>query len=147
MNDREFFINSIFKEMLNTIDSLYITCNSCTKNILLNSLRKNISDLSVLLQGAQNDVQKNNTANAPDIISSPNKSFTQAELSRYNGKNGNPAYVAVNGTVYDVTNNAAWAAATHFGLTAGRDVTREFASCHSGQPILSRLKAVGKIVT
>ena len=147
MNDREFFINSIIKDMHNTIDSLYITCNSCTKNLLLNSLRKNMSDLSVLLQGAQNDVQRNNTANAPDIISNPSTSFTQAELSRYNGKNGNPAYVAVNGTVYDVTNNAAWAAATHFGLTSGRDVTREFASCHSGQTILSRLTAVGKIET
>lgn len=147
MNDREFFINSILKEMQSTIDSLYITCNSCTKNSLLNSLRKNISDLSVLLQGAQNDAQRTNTSNAPNITRSPNTSFTLAELSRYNGKNGNPAYVAVNGIVYDVTNNGAWAAATHFGLAAGRDVTREFASCHSGQPILSRIKAVGKIVT
>jgi len=72
--------------------------------------------------------------------------FTLQELSKFNGKGGNPAYVAVNGTVYDVTNNATWAAATHFGLTAGKDLTNEFASCHAGQPILSKLKVVGKLV-
>jgi len=72
--------------------------------------------------------------------------FTLQELSRFDGKNGNFAYVAVNGTVYDVTDNAAWAAATHFGLTAGRDLTGAFASCHAGQPILNKLRVVGKLV-
>jgi predicted heme/steroid binding protein len=57
----------------------------------------------------------------------------------------NPAYVAINGTVYDMTNVAAWAAATHFGLTAGRDLTNEFASCHAGQQILNKLKVVGRM--
>lgn len=74
------------------------------------------------------------------------KTFTLQELSKFDGKNGNPAYVAVNGNVYDVTNNAAWAAATHFGLIAGKDLTNEFASCHAGQTILSKLKLVGKLV-
>ena len=72
--------------------------------------------------------------------------FTLQELSRYDGKNGNPAYVSVDGTIYDVTDNAAWAAATHFGLQAGRDLTSEFLSCHGGQPILSNLKVVGRLV-
>lgn len=74
------------------------------------------------------------------------QTFTLQELSKFDGKGGNPAYVAVNGTVYDVTNNAAWAAATHFGLLAGKDLTNEFASCHASQPILSKLKEVGKLV-
>ena len=34
--------------------------------------------------------------------------FTLEELSLYNGKNGAPAYVAVNGVVYYVTNNSVW---------------------------------------
>ncbi|WP_418791867.1 cytochrome b5 domain-containing protein [Phosphitispora sp. TUW77] len=72
--------------------------------------------------------------------------FTPEQLARFNGKNGNPAYIAVNGTVYDVTNNAAWAAATHFGLTTGQDLSDEFASCHPGQPILNNLRVVGKLV-
>lgn len=74
------------------------------------------------------------------------RDITLQELTKFNGKDGNPAYVAVNGVVYDVTNNAAWAAATHFGLTAGKDRTDEFASCHAGQSILNKLKVIGKLI-
>ena len=74
------------------------------------------------------------------------RNISTEELSKFTGKDGNPAYVAVNGTVYDVTNNAAWAAATHFGLTAGKDLTGAFASCHGGQTILSKLVIVGKLI-
>lgn len=133
-------IRENINEMNDTIDRLYTTYNSCTKNILLNRLRKDLSNLSMLVQGIKNSI---NTGN--DSIPISTRVFTPAELASYNGKDGNPAYVAVNGTVYDVTNNATWAAATHFGLTAGRDLTNEFASCHAGQPILSRLKVVGKM--
>lgn len=128
-------------EINDTIDRLYTTCNSCTKNMLLNRLRKNMTNLSMLIKGVQNSA---NTGGNNSAYNSE-KVFTPAELARYDGKDGNPAYVAINGTVYDVTNNAAWAAATHFGLIAGRDLTNEFASCHAGQPILSSLKVVGKM--
>lgn len=75
------------------------------------------------------------------------RTFTLEELSKFDGKNGRPAYVAVNGVVYDVTNNRAWAAATHFSLTAGKDYTNEFASCHAGQgSILMTLPVVGRLV-
>ena len=33
------------------------------------------------------------------------RKFTKETLSNYNDKNGRPAYIAFNGTVYDVTNN------------------------------------------
>lgn len=74
------------------------------------------------------------------------QTFTREQLAQFTGLNGMPAYVAVNGIVYDVTNNAAWSAATHFGLRAGRELTAEFASCHAGQQwILAQLKAIGRL--
>jgi predicted heme/steroid binding protein len=72
--------------------------------------------------------------------------FSKNDLAKYNGKDGMPAYVAVNGNVYDITNVAAWGAATHFGLSAGNDLTAQFASCHAAQPILQKLPIVGKMI-
>ena len=98
-------------------------------------------------QNNKNEENKQNSQNEQNKQNSQNEiEFTIQELSRFNGKNGNPAYVAVNNIVYDVTNNAAWAAASHFGLVAGKDLTSEFASCHAGQNILSKLKVIGKLM-
>ena len=142
MNDREIFISMIndnLNEMSDTVDCLYTTSNSCVKNKLLNHLRRNMSNIAMLTQGLRNGASMNSPQPSADRL------FTLEELSSYNGRNGNPAYVAVNGVVYDVTNIAAWGGATHFGLTAGTDVTSQFASCHASQPILSKLKVVGKM--
>ncbi|HBN84328.1 MAG TPA: cytochrome B5 [Clostridiales bacterium] len=143
MNDREIFINMIndnLNEMNGTIDCLYITTSICAKNKLLNRLRRNMSNINLMLQGLRNG----ESMSSPPSIAE--RLFTMQDLSRYNGRDGNPAYIAVNGVVYDVTSNAAWGGATHFGLSAGTDVTSQFASCHAGQPILSKLKVVGKLV-
>jgi predicted heme/steroid binding protein len=73
--------------------------------------------------------------------------FTTEQLAQYDGKNGAPAYVAVNGVVYNVSNNRLWAGGSHFwGLSAGRDLSVEFASCHPGAMVLSVLPVVGYMV-
>ncbi len=69
--------------------------------------------------------------------------ITLEELAINNGKDGNPAYVAINGLVYDVTNSPAWAAGTHFGLSAGNDLTKEFNACHVDKSFLASLPVVG----
>lgn len=51
------------------------------------------------------------------------KKFTKETLSNYNGKNGRPAYIAFNGTVYDVTNNSHWLNGENDGVQAGCDVS------------------------
>lgn len=105
--------------------------------------------LSQLLVNQTRTLMPVPAAPSPGLPVSPpgQRTFTIGQLATFDGKNGRPAYVAVNGTVYDVTNNRAWAAATHFGLTAGKDVTREFASCHTGQQsILATMPIVGRLV-
>ena len=50
--------------------------------------------------------------------------FTAKDLLKYNGKEGNPAYVAYEGKVYDVTGIAAWNNGVHQGkFEAGKDYT------------------------
>lgn len=54
------------------------------------------------------------------------KEFTLEELATFNGKDGNPAYVAYKGVVYDVTDSAMWGDGDHEGMHfAGADLTAE----------------------
>jgi predicted heme/steroid binding protein len=69
--------------------------------------------------------------------------FTLEELSQYDGKNGKPAYVAIGGIAYDLSNEATWGEGTHFGLTAGKDLTEEVKSYHGTSKILDKLPKVG----
>ena len=73
--------------------------------------------------------------------------FTLEELAAYNGKDGQPAYVAVDGVVYDVTASSEWANGEHkMGVTAGQDLTDiiKEKSPH-GVAILEKFPVVGKL--
>jgi len=73
--------------------------------------------------------------------------LTLEELKQFDGKNGNPAYVAVDGIIYDVTNVAKWKNGDHNGYSAGNDLTDiiKNKSPH-GVKNLEGLPVVGKIV-
>ena len=73
--------------------------------------------------------------------------LTLEQLKQYDGKNGNPAYVAVDGVIYDVTNVAKWKNGEHNGYSAGNDLTDiiKNKSPH-GVKNLEGLPVVGKIV-
>ncbi|NMM63839.1 cytochrome B5 [Clostridium sp. P21] len=76
----------------------------------------------------------------------PLRKFTIEELSKYDGSMGKPAYVAVNGVVYDVSRSSVWGGGTHFGLYAGKDLSEEFKGCHGDKiEILKSLPVVGNI--
>ena len=51
--------------------------------------------------------------------------LTLEELAQYNGENGNPAYIAVDGVIYDVTDAGPWRGGKHNGFSAGNDLTEE----------------------
>jgi len=74
------------------------------------------------------------------------REFTLEELSRYTGSHGNPAYVAIEGIVYDISNYRAWRDGTHFGLIAGQDLTSQFNSCHGIIDILTNAPKVGILI-
>lgn len=154
-------LNQILNDINYDLNLLYAISNDDTKILILNHLRDKIFMLEYAIKAINpmNPLQTQPLPLQPDVYPidqsqilmqpvAPGNyvTFTPQDLSRFDGRNGNPAYVAIDGTVYDVTDNAAWAAATHFGLKAGNDLTGAFASCHAGQPILSKLKVVGKLV-
>lgn len=78
----------------------------------------------------------------------PTETFTVQALAAYTGKDGNPAYIAVDGLVYDVSSSAQWAEGVHQGAyEAGKDYTeliREV-SPH-GISVLDNVQVVGRLV-
>ncbi len=73
------------------------------------------------------------------------KVFTIAELAQYNGQNGNKAYVAVNGKVYDVSNVNGFSSGSHQGVPAGIDATDFISMSPHGSSVLQNLKVVGTL--
>lgn len=71
------------------------------------------------------------------------KEFTLDELSQYNGRNGNPAYVAIEGIVYDVSNETVWNERKNKGITAGEDLTEQFNYYHGMYEILNNAPKIG----
>ncbi len=84
---------------------------------------------------------------ADDVITADDIDyFTADELTEYNGKDGNPAYVAVGDVVYDVTDAAGWEDGVHEGgIEAGNVYDEEDFSGPHGTEVLEELPIVGTI--
>ncbi len=82
----------------------------------------------------QNSENENNSQNSTDASNtSSQKTFTLTELAKYNGQNGQPAYVAVSGTVYDVSTE--FINGSHYSHLAGQDLTDQFNLYHNSSAI------------
>lgn len=69
--------------------------------------------------------------------------FSMDELSKFNGKNGNAAYIAFKGKVYDVTASSQWTDGDHLGHEAGQDLTMAMDIAPHGEEALQKMKVVG----
>ena len=75
------------------------------------------------------------------------RKFTVEELSKFNGRDGNPAYIAYQGKVYDMSQSSFWLDGDHLGAhQAGKDLTVELELAPHGPENLDRVKQVGKLV-
>ena len=105
------------------------------KNSLIEKLRK----LSDLLE----DDFKISSNPSSQVSEIRQQEFTLAQLAKYNGADGNPSYVAINGIVYDVSNSISWSGGYHFGVSAGTNATETFSTCHGASNIIEKLPKVG----
>ena len=88
-------------------------------------------------------VTAENTESAP-AASTGEKVFTPEELAQYNGQDGMPAYVAVDGVVYDVSDKPLWSGGRHQNLHfAGTDLSEAIGKSPHGKSKLKDLPVVG----
>lgn len=75
------------------------------------------------------------------------KKFTKDELSRYNGKDGKPIYLALNGKVCDLTKAFLWQGGKHQGLhVSGHEMAEEIKDAPHGPEMLDIYPVVGELV-
>lgn len=74
------------------------------------------------------------------------KDFTLEELKAYDGTEGRPAYVAYEGTVYDVSESYMWEGGDHEGWhQAGNDLTEAHAEAPHDVHVVD-FPVVGRLV-
>nr|WP_124058811.1 cytochrome b5 domain-containing protein [Vaginisenegalia massiliensis] len=69
--------------------------------------------------------------------------LTPKELAEKDGREGRPAYVAIDGVVYDVS--LVFKLGMHHGVKAGQDVTDKFVKSNHGREILQKMKVVASL--
>lgn len=75
------------------------------------------------------------------------REFTRDELRQYTGRDGMPALIAYNGTVYDVSASFLWRDGRHQVLhSAGADLTAGMADAPHGDDLLEAFPVVGVLV-
>lgn len=73
--------------------------------------------------------------------------LTLEELAFFDGQDGRKAYIAVDGFIYDVTNDPNWRDGNHQGLyQAGQDLSDEILSSPHGKSFLSRVPKIGTLI-
>lgn len=72
--------------------------------------------------------------------------MTRKELAEFDGRNGRAAYVAVGGTIYDVTTSPRWKEGAHEeALQAGTDLTEALETAPHVKAVLERFPVVGQL--
>jgi predicted heme/steroid binding protein len=72
--------------------------------------------------------------------------MTKSELARHDGRDGRPAYIAVNDTIYDVTASPLWVEGQHQGShQAGGDLTEALKSAPHVRSVVERFPVIGRL--
>lgn len=72
--------------------------------------------------------------------------MTREELASYDGRDGRPAYAAVNGKIYDFTGSKLWPAGNHMQQhQAGQDLTEALLKAPHIRAVVERFPVVGQL--
>jgi predicted heme/steroid binding protein len=72
--------------------------------------------------------------------------MTLAELAEHDGRDGRRAYIAVSGTIYDVTDSPRWENGLHPpDHQAGQDLTEELTEAPHVRAVIERFPVVGTL--
>lgn len=106
---------------LNYLKGVLVSRSEEDREAIIEEIKDIIDDIELIINDS------NESENNEEVTGyRSGKEFTLEELEGFDGKNGNSAYVAVDGTIYDVTESSFWRSGNHFGVQAGKDLTEQF---------------------
>ena len=72
--------------------------------------------------------------------------MTLEELAKFDGRDGQPAYVAVNNVIYDVSESSYWQKGNHVDShQAGQDLTEEIKKAPHVRAVVERFPVIGQL--
>jgi predicted heme/steroid binding protein/uncharacterized membrane protein len=76
----------------------------------------------------------------------PVRKIDRSELEKNNGKDGQPAYVAVEGKVYDLSSSQLWDGGSHMNThEAGKELSLAIQAAPHGMEVLEKFGTVGEL--
>ena len=85
----------------------------------------------------------NESEDVQQTITKTDKNFTKETIKDYNGKNGNPGYVAIDGVVYDISDKKLLRGSLRRELRPGVDATRFVKRDPRVMAVIKELPVVG----
>jgi len=83
---------------------------------------------------------------AGETTADPDSAMTPAVLSQHDGSGGNPAYIAYQEQVFDVSGSGKWKQGRHFGKhRAGSDLTAAMDGAPHGPEVLDQVPNIGRM--
>ena len=130
------FLEEKFVE-LNKIKSMMITYPEDYQE----DLRKTFEKVCLQIESYLNDVNFKSFNRMNEFVN-----IKRDNLENYNGQEGMPAYIAVNGIVYDISESDEWKNGKYLGVKAGIDLSEELSN-ESGEilKVLAKFKVIGVV--
>jgi predicted heme/steroid binding protein len=73
--------------------------------------------------------------------------YTKSQLALRNGQDKPQIWVALKGTIYDVTESRLWRNGKHYEHWAGQDLTEELADAPHTDTVFEKFKVVGRLAS
>ncbi|WP_194191923.1 cytochrome b5 domain-containing protein [Clostridium chrysemydis] len=122
------------------------------KNIQINKLKKmllertkNKEEIVDEIKNIMDDIEI--ILEEYSLVDYMRKEFTIEELSKFDGVGNNLAYIAIEGTVYDVTGVTGFKEGIYCNIKPGKDVTSEYKACNNKDKVkLKSARIVGNLI-